>query len=151
MTADMTESSGKYRSPKQGLWAMLIFGTLLLLPHTAAAGRPCGLMTDLLRNTGTVCIGGYPSDITLNDLPAAVESVQYAEVLSRRPSFGWIVPGERNATRQTAYRIRLYEYGQKSPLWDSGKVDGDRSVAVGSGRYDFEIRVRQTGGKTEKH
>lgn len=128
---------------------MLIFGTLLLLPHTAAAGRPCGLMTDLLRNTGTVCIGGYPSDITLNDLPAAVESVQYAEVLSRRPSFGWIVPGERNATRQMAYRIRLYEYGQKSPLWDSGKVDGDRSVAVAySGRelepernYCWQVKV----------
>jgi alpha-L-rhamnosidase len=54
-------------------------------------------------------------------------------ILSEKPRFSWIVPLTLPEDRQTAYQIRVYAEGNAKPIWDSGKVDSDTSVAVSFG------------------
>ena len=72
------------------------------------AGRPSGLMTDLIGDPGLVSCG------------------QMVEIRSSSPRFTWIVPGEG---MQQKYRIILGESG-KGVLWDSGVVESTEIVPV---------------------
>jgi hypothetical protein len=74
---------------------------------------------------------------------AASESLQYVEIGSSRPSFGWIVPGEAPATRQTAYRMIVADnpddaLAGKGNVWDSGTVQSQRSTSVPYGGNDLQ-------------
>ena len=47
-----------------------------------------------------------------------------------RPRFSWWVNDNRSGARQTAYQIIVGKQAGSSELWDSGKVQSDRSVFV---------------------
>ena len=46
----------------------------------------------------------------------------------RQPHFSWLVTSNRQNEMQTAYQIEVLQGG--NTVWDSGRVAGDRSVAV---------------------
>jgi len=116
-----------------------ILMVLSLIP-ASAQNRPFGLMTDMIERTDAVYINGYPSNITLEEIPLAIESVQVAEVTSPNPNFSWIVDGgDRQDVTQTAYQIILFRNTPatkdnpqpvKKIIWDSGKVESAKSSAV---------------------
>lgn len=114
----------------------LLAGLVLFLAlHASAQNRPWGLMTDLLKHTDRVFMGGYPSSVRPEDAGATLEPVQTAEILSEYPSLSWIVPDNGKNTRQKAYRIVLSEIlddAEKSEgnVWDSGWVYSSESVSV---------------------
>ncbi len=99
------------------------------------AAPPSGLLTDLLEHTDRVWLDGYPSTATLAERGTLIERYQTATIYSEKPAFSWIVNDERPDVLQTAYRILVGSDPAKldkddADLWDSGKVDGDSSIAV---------------------
>ncbi|MDR3194123.1 MAG: family 78 glycoside hydrolase catalytic domain [Tannerella sp.] len=99
------------------------------------AQSPTHLATDLLEHTDRVFLDGYPSGLSLAELSTAVERCQVAEIRNDRPSLSWVVNSDRPDTRQTAYRILVASSPDllakdEADLWDSGRTDSDRSVAV---------------------
>ena len=70
-----------------------------------------------------------PSGLTVDFLGGA----EAALGVRLRPSFGWVVPpcaGSKDAI-QTAYSLAVYRDGEPgTPLWHSGKVQSNASVAV---------------------
>ncbi len=77
-------------------------------------------------------------------------------ILSEKPRFSWIVPLTLPGDLQSAYQIRVYgSEDRKSPLWDSGKVNSDWSVAVmlqgeplAKGQaYSWEVRTWNRAGR----
>lgn len=100
-----------------------------------AQNKPTGLMTDLLKNTDKIFVGGYPSSIEQKDIDSAIEPVQTAKILSEYPMFSWIVPDNDKNTIQSSYRIIVSDslhLAQKSlgNIWDSGTVNSAKSVSV---------------------
>ena len=72
------------------------------------------------------------------------------------PVFSWVIEsGDRNVM-QTAYEIRVFE-GRK-PVWNSGRVESDNSVAVPYGgaalksgtRYYWQVRVWDNRNRASK-
>jgi len=109
--------------------------------------RPTGLTTDLLEHTDRTWCNGYVTNTPVWALDKAIEPLQYVEIASAYPSFGWIVPGTEQDVKQTAYRILVADTREdalatKGTVWDSGEVSSDRSVAIA---YDGEALQ---GGKT---
>lgn len=101
------------------------------------AQAPGGLTVDLLEHTDRVFLYAYPSNIQLEELPAVIEPYRLAEVRSEYPAFGWILPADKNNTRQRACRILLASSREllernEADIWDSGKMETDNSVAVKS-------------------
>ncbi|MDR1864520.1 MAG: alpha-L-rhamnosidase [Bacteroidales bacterium] len=99
------------------------------------AQAPTHLATDLLEHTGRVFLDGYPSNISLEELPVAIERYQLAEIRSAQPMLGWIVNSNQPNTLQTAYQILVATSREllskdKADLWDSGRTESDNSVAV---------------------
>lgn len=97
--------------------------------------KPSGLMTDLLEHTDRTWQNGYASTVKIWELDTAIEPLQYASIRSTHPAFSWIVPGEKQNTRQTAYQLILSDNladieSGKGNVWDSGLVQSDQSVAV---------------------
>jgi len=77
-----------------------------------------------------------------------------------KPRFNWIVQSNRRGQRQTAYRVLVSSSPEKlnageGDLWDSGKVESDRTIhvvyagkALESGmRCWWKVRVWDAGGK----
>ncbi|MBR4756679.1 MAG: alpha-L-rhamnosidase [Bacteroidales bacterium] len=143
---------------------LLLFLALAVPALSFAQSRPSlptGLMTDLVENTETVWSGGFPTDLSLNNLARAKGSFQYVGIRSLHPSFSWIVPGPYPA-RQTAWQVILSDSRKdiaacNGSLWDSGWVEDGRSTAVPySGKplepetvYYWRVRVRtDTGGES---
>jgi hypothetical protein len=136
---------------------------LLLAFQSLAQNRPRGLLTDLLSNTDKVYINGYISSVPLWAVDEAIEPVQFAQVLSARPSLSWIVPGKDNGTVQTAYQIIFADsFGAamagKGTIWDSKRVQSNKSVAVlfegndllPSKTYFWRVKAfTNTGGESE--
>ena len=98
---------------------------------------PTGLLVDLLEKTDVVWRDGYPTQLTLADLPKAVERLQIAEIRSSRPAFSWVVPATKRGAAQSAWRIQiaadrsiLAESKGAPDVWDSGKTPGAESTAV---------------------
>lgn len=111
----------------------LCAGVLLCLSLRGEA--PSRLTTDLAEHTDRVWIGGYPSQVTLEQADKIVEPARFVTIGSRRPSFGWQVNDSRSDVMQTACRILLASSPgtlatDSADLWDSGVIPGDRSVAV---------------------
>lgn len=109
--------------------------SILYFSSLSSKDRPTGLLTDLLKYTDKVYINGYPSSVSLSDIDEAVEYIEYAKVLSAYPTFSWIVPGEKNATLQTAYHIIVSDSHEeikqvKGTIWDSGLIESSESVSV---------------------
>jgi len=101
----------------------------------AANNKPQGLLTDLLEHTDYTWQNGYASNVPVWQMGNASKSFQYAEIGSAYPSFGWIVPGEANATVQTSYRIIVVDNMEdalsgKGNVWDSGTVESRQSTSV---------------------
>ncbi|MDO5308490.1 MAG: alpha-L-rhamnosidase C-terminal domain-containing protein [Planctomycetia bacterium] len=95
-------------------------------------------MVDLLEKTDVVWRDGYPTQLTLAEMPTAIERLQIAEIRSSRPCFSWIVPSLGKNTRQTAWQLQLAssmacfsQDAKEAPemLWDSGKVVDQESTA----------------------
>ena len=140
-----------------------ILSTSILLLALAASlqaqNKPSGLRTDLVERTDVVYVGGYPSAMTLEEVPQAIEGAQYAAVATPRPNFSWIVNGGgASDVMQTAYQIVLTRLvpkpapsrrpasGQRPQgpgmerkvVWDSGKVESPQSSSVAYGGPDLE-------------
>jgi len=92
-------------------------------------------LTDLVEHTDYTWQNGYVSNVPVWQAGNAGESLQYVEIGSTRPTFGWIVPGEANATHQISYRIIVADNSKdaasgKGNIWDSGTVENRRSSSV---------------------
>ncbi len=101
----------------------------------ASDKKPSGLMTDLVEHTGRTWQNGFASNLPVWQIDEAIEPLQYAAIRSTHPAFSWIVPGESQGTRQTAYRLIVADNREdaisgKGNLWDSGEVESGQSVAV---------------------
>ncbi|MDR1339996.1 MAG: family 78 glycoside hydrolase catalytic domain [Prevotellaceae bacterium] len=115
------------------LTAILI--SLSCLTSAAAGRKPCGLLTDLVEHTDYTWQNGYASNVPVWQADDAIEPLQYVEIRSAWPSFSWIVPGEANATYQTAYRIIVADNpadaaAGRGNVWDSELVESRQSTAV---------------------
>lgn len=104
---------------------------------TPVATAPTKLLVDLLEKTDVVWRDGYPTQLTLADVPNAVERLQVAEIRSSRPAFSWVVPAPKRGAAQSAWRIQiatdrsiLAESKGAPDVWDSGKTPGAESTAV---------------------
>ena len=104
---------------------------------TPVATAPTKLLVDLLEKTDVVWRDGYPTQLTLADVPKAVERLQVAEIRSSRPAFSWVVPATKRGAAQSAWRIQiatdrsiLAESKGAPDVWDSGKTPGAESTAV---------------------
>ncbi|HCM19444.1 MAG TPA: alpha-L-rhamnosidase, partial [Porphyromonadaceae bacterium] len=120
-------------------------------------------MTDLLKHTGTVFVGGYPSSIPLWQQDKAIEPANSTRIHSSRPLFGWLVPDNGKGTLQTAYRIIVsdslhHATKGRGTIWDSGTVASDKSVAASyqgetlhpNTVYYWRVKtVTNTGGESE--
>jgi hypothetical protein len=110
---------------------------------SAQTQAPSQLTVDLLEHTDRVFLDGYPSNIALNQLGAAIERYQTAEIRNGRPRLGWVVRNAQPNTLQTAYRIlaatseELLQEG-KADMWDSGRTASDNSTAVVYGGKDLQ-------------
>ena len=109
---------------------------------TSAYDGPSGLLVDLLEKTDVVWRDGFPTQLTLDELPSAIERLQTVEIRSSRPSFSWIVPSPEKNTMQSAYQIQLAASlnafdapDEIGLLWDTGKVAQSSSTAI---PYDAE-------------
>lgn len=96
------------------VYLLLIAGSIYGL---SAQDKPSGLLTDLLSGPGV-----HAAQVPL-------------VVLSEFPSFSWIVPGKKQETLQTAYRILVSDdeaplRADRGNIWDSGKVIDSSSVAI---------------------
>ncbi|MBQ7813253.1 MAG: hypothetical protein IJ387_02000, partial [Thermoguttaceae bacterium] len=104
---------------------------------TPVATAPTKLLVDLLEKTDVVWRDGYPTQLTLADVPKAVERLQVAEIRSSRPAFSWVVPAPKRGAAQSAWRIQiatdrsiLAESKGAPDVWDSGKTPGAESTAI---------------------
>ncbi len=104
---------------------------------TPVSTAPTKLLVDLLEKTDVVWRDGYPTQLTLTDVPKAVERLQIAEIRSSRPAFSWVVPAPKRGAAQSAWRIQiatdrsiLAESKGAPDVWDSGKTPGAESTAV---------------------
>lgn len=104
---------------------------------TPVSTAPTKLLVDLLEKTDVVWRDGYPTQLTLADVPKAVERLQVAEIRSSRPAFSWVVPAPKRGAAQSAWRIQiatdrsiLAESKGAPDVWDSGKIPGAESTAV---------------------
>lgn len=101
-----------------------------------AEQAPSGLMTDLLEHTDRVWHDGYPVNLNLSEMSGAIERLQYPAILSRRPTFSWIVNDTENDVLQTAYEIEVasskknLEKEGYADLWRTGKVESGRSSSI---------------------
>ncbi|MDO5581530.1 MAG: alpha-L-rhamnosidase C-terminal domain-containing protein [Planctomycetia bacterium] len=121
----------------------LILCWSLLSPDLFAMDAPSGLMVDLIERTDQVWMDGYPANISLEEIPSAVERIQYPAILSEKPSFSWIVNDQKNSVLQSAYQIQTASKKNllsdsntiKPDLWDSGKVQsGESSSRIYEGK-----------------
>lgn len=116
-------------------FSLLLTATCLSFGIQATELKPSGLLTDLIEHTERTWINGYPSNIPVWQTDGAIEPLQFVQISSRYPSFSWIVPGKKQDTQQTAYRMIVSkEYADaadgKGTVWDSGLTDSNQSTAV---------------------
>lgn len=97
--------------------------------------KPYGLMTDLMEYTDKTWQNGYITNVPIWQIDTAIEPLQYALIKSARPSFSWIVAGEKQNTRQIDYRIVVADnyndaVSEKGKMWDSGWIKSRQSAGV---------------------
>lgn len=101
----------------------------------ASGQKPSGLLTDLIEHSERTWINGFLSNIPVWETDEMIEPFEYVQIRSTHPSFSWIVPGERQNTFQTAYRIIVSDnyteaVSGNGNVWDSGLVKDKKSTAV---------------------
>ncbi len=122
----------------------------------AQGSKPHGLMTDLLEYTDRTWQNGYLTNVPVWEANKTY-GVQYARIVSSRPSFGWEVP---DGDMQTSYRIIVSDSADgtlngKGVVWDSGTVESGKSTSVVYGGEPLQPdkvyfwRVKLTAGGTE--
>lgn len=118
-------------------FALVFMIALSLTRSSVAYEGPSGLLVDLLEKTDVVWRDGYPTQLTLDELPTAIERLQTVEIRSSRPYLSWVVPAVEKNMEQTAYRLQFAtsrkafaEPADAELLWDSGKVADASSTAV---------------------
>jgi hypothetical protein len=99
------------------------------------AQTPTHLTSDLLEHTDRVFLDGYPANISLEELPLAIERYQLTEIRSNQPYLGWVVNSHKPNVLQTAYRILFASSRElldknKADMWDSGRKESDNSIAI---------------------
>jgi hypothetical protein len=120
---------------KSHQWIFITLLSLFCAALPAAENKPYGLLTDLIEHTDYTWQNGYVSSVPVWQTEEAIETLQYVEIRSAYPSFGWIVPGETNETYQISYRIIVADNPQdalsgKGNIWDSGIVESRQSTSV---------------------
>ena len=115
--------------------SLFLFVACLNLYSQAAELKPFGLLTDLVEHTDRVWINGFLSNISIWETEDVIEPFEFVKICSSYPSFSWIVPGEKQNVRQTAYRIIMSDnYSEavsgNGTIWDSGQVDSGQSTAI---------------------
>ncbi|RNC64980.1 alpha-L-rhamnosidase [Proteiniphilum sp. X52] len=96
---------------------------------------PYQLTVNLLSQAEQVYVNGYPVTTPIDKAVSQRENFQFTEISTREPFFGWAIPSREKNTRQTAYRLlvaskRDFLLKDSADLWDSGKVEGNRSVNI---------------------
>lgn len=116
-------------------FTQIFFFAFSMLSLQAADQKPTGLLTDLIEHTEQTWQNGYASNVPIWQIQKVIEPLQYAQINSTHPSFSWIVPGEAQNTRQTAYHLIVTDsYTDaktgKGTVWDSGRMESNQSTAV---------------------
>ena len=122
---------------------MILHSSILILHFLLAT--PHSLKTDLISDTQTAYLGGYPSSATLSQVKDSWRRgqnglYQVAVINSAHPSLGWELP--EGMTAQTAFRIlmatspSLLEEG-KADVWDSGDIEESRTTGISSAGKDL--------------
>jgi len=113
----------------------VVFTTLFGTSVVAMGIKPYGLMTDLMEHTDKTWQNGYMTNIMIWQIDKVKGPLQYAQIMSSKPSFSWIVGGEKQNTYQTAYHVVVSDnYNdveiKKGMMWNSGWVKNNQSTAV---------------------
>jgi hypothetical protein len=130
---------------------------------SSAENKPYGLLTDLIEHTDYTWQNGYVSNVPIWQTHGAIESLQYAGIVSAYPSFSWIVPGMENGTVQLSYRIIVADNMMDAAsgdgnLWDSGLTESRQSSSVlyaGKALQPLQVyfwrvkTVTNTGGESD--
>jgi alpha-L-rhamnosidase len=83
---------------------------------------------------GLLLAAGAPVGVRVSGLRC-----EYADdplgIASRRPRLSWVIESDRRGERQTAYRVLVASSGEglargEGDLWDTGRVESDRSTRV---------------------
>lgn len=127
-------------SKRTRLLAMMLAGCVAFtsLPaHVLAAGTEASVAEETE-------ITGLTTEYLTNPLGIEAEGVH----------FGWRMESTVIGARQTAYQIKVFAEDQ-SVVWDSGKVESDRSTGIACGgkiaersSYRWEVTVWDQAGKT---
>lgn len=125
--------------------------------------KPINLHTDLLEHTDRIYSGGYISTQCLWHVKDPSNSIQIAEIHSSRPVFGWSIQSDMQDTKQTAYRIMVFDNVEvvdkvRFVVWDSGKIESRETSFVKYGGkpllpdkiYFWKVKVfTNTDGESE--
>lgn len=114
---------------------LLFLAVCLNVLSQAEELKPSGLLTDLIEHTDRTWINGILSNIPVWQTEEVIEPFESVKICSTHPTFSWIVPGEKQNTRQIAYRIIVSDnYAEAASgngtIWDSGQICDGRSTAV---------------------
>ena len=83
-----------------------------------------------------------PGDLRVTDLRCEYQ-VNPLGIDVKRPRLSWKLQSEQRGEKQTAYRIRVADV-DGNRLWDTGKVDSDRSIHIEYGGRPLSSRLRCT-------
>lgn len=114
---------------------LLFLAVCLNVLSQAEELKPSGLLTDLIEHTDRTWINGILSNIPVWQTEEVIEPIESVKICSTHPTFSWIVPGEKQNTRQIAYRIIVSDnYAEavsgNGTIWDSGQIRDGRSTAI---------------------
>jgi len=130
------------------LWFIVSFAQLS--GNETKLQAPSGLMCDLIANTESQNIGGYPTQIPISqDETKAIRSVT---IMNRQPVFSWIVNDSKRNVRQVAWQIIVSDRDSNTNdtyPWNSGKIkSGKSSGIIYSGaellpnhQYNWKVKV----------
>ena len=113
--------------------SLFLFVACLNLYSQAAELKPFGLLTDLVEHTDRVWINGFLSNISIWETEDVIEPFEFVKICSSYPSFSWIVPGEKQNVRQTAYLIiirRQFQETGQSGIADKLIVDNQPRFCI---------------------
>ena len=123
---------------------------------STGGNKPTRLLTDLLEHTDRVWENGRLTKFSFDKANSSLE-YNLATVRSAKPTFSWVVPGNKQDTKQTAYEIILSDKLSNAKkgvgdVWRSGIVKSSKSTSVKYGGtrlapnkvYYWRVRVSTT-------
>jgi alpha-L-rhamnosidase len=111
------------------------------------------LLARRLLSCTLLCVAPLAHAAVTIDSPRVERSDTPTYVDVPRPRFSWIVHSDTNGTVQTGYRIVVSRHGEH--VWDSGRIDSERSFDIAYGgpafepgeRYDWRVDVSTSNGE----